>query len=102
MVATSLHVGVRQVLRWALFLFHEGITAVGDWRIEVRPAWAPLTPGQKHVLITMKTNMQETVALSAWCQDPVEGPIEVQWYQPAVWTVDLYRAVVQAASGGRE
>jgi hypothetical protein len=96
MVGASPHVGPRTVLTWAWALYKVGVKEAGGIALDFRRFESGLGPSFAFAL-TITANEYQTVVCSGQCKEDVAGPIQINLYQPGLWTADLYRAAILAA-----
>jgi hypothetical protein len=93
MVGSSPHVGPRTVLTWALALYKAGVKEAGGVELDFRRYESGLGRSFAFTL-TIKASEYQTVVCCGHCREDMAGPIQINLYQPGLWTADLHRGAI--------
>jgi hypothetical protein len=93
MVGDSPHVSAKQILRWIIPFYRSGVKEVGGIRLDLHPYQTPMG-GFLTFMLSLEAGPHAVVVLHGECREDLAGPIQINGYQPGLWTADLYRAAI--------
>jgi hypothetical protein len=92
-IQESPHVSPRQVARWVLQLWRAGVRQASGLMLDVRPHASPLGTTMA-VSVILADAGREIVVMAGLCRDDLTGPLQINLYQPGLWTADLHREAI--------